>query len=128
MTRTHSPRSTSHSSIVPSSLPLSRWRLSGVKASPFTAASCPCSTVKELPAFPCHSRIVWSKLPLATVRPSGLQATPCTCSVWPESCSRQSHHARRQAPRLHPEPCPDSQSRVSRSLPRVGSHALPPPG
>src|SRR5260370_8238954 len=89
MTRTHSPRSTSHNSRVPSSLPLSRWRLSGVKASPFTAAACPCSTVKDLPAFPCHSRIVWSKLPLATVRPSGLQATHCTCSVWPESCCRR---------------------------------------
>src|SRR5260370_217037 len=60
MPRTHSPRSTSHSRSVPSSLPLSRWRLSGVKASPFTAAACPCSTVEEIPAFPCHSRIVWS--------------------------------------------------------------------
>src|SRR6266581_234045 len=89
MTRTHCPPSTSHSRIVPSSLPLSSWRLSGVKASPFTAAACPCSTVEELPAFPCHSRIVWSKLPLATVRPSGLQARHCTCCVWPESCWRR---------------------------------------
>src|SRR5436309_13395922 len=89
MTRTHCPPSTSHSRIVPSSPPLSRWRLSGVKASPFTAAACPCSTVEELPAFPCHSRIVWSKLPLATVRPSGLQARHCTSSVWPESCWRR---------------------------------------
>src|SRR6266849_6756794 len=89
MTRTHSPRSTSHSSIVPSSLPLSSWRLSGVKASPFTAAACPCSTVKELPAFPCHSRMVWSKLPLATVRPSGLHATQLTCSVCPTSVWRR---------------------------------------
>src|SRR5207237_8933655 len=89
MTPTHSPRSTAHSRSLPSSLPLSSCRLSGVKASPFTATACPCSTVEALPAFPCHSRIVWSKLPLATVRPSGLQARHCTCSVWPESCWRR---------------------------------------
>src|SRR5438067_2858067 len=100
MTRTHCPPSTSHSRIVPSSLPLSSWRLSGVKASPFTAAACPCSTVEELPAFPCHSRIVWSKLPLASVAPSGLHATQFTCSVCPTSVWR-----RRRRP-----PSPSSQS------------------
>src|SRR5438876_34261 len=119
MTRTHSPRSTSHSRIVPSSLPLSRWRLSGVKASPFTAAACPCSTVEELPAFPCHSRMVWSKLPLATVRPSGLQATHCTCSVWPESCWRR----RPSSPNSHSLTLP-SQLALARLVPS-GAKASP---
>src|SRR6266699_4179058 len=43
MTRSDSPRSTSHSRSVPSSLPLSTLRLSGVKARPFTTALWPSS-------------------------------------------------------------------------------------
>src|SRR6266700_4858244 len=85
MTRSDSPRSTSHSRSVPSPLPLSRLRLSGVKARPYTTALCPSSAARALPAFPSHSRIVWSKLPLASVPPSGLQATQCTLSVCPTS-------------------------------------------
>src|SRR5258708_7011106 len=119
MTRTHSPRSTSHNSRVPSSLPLSRWRLSGVKASPFTAAAGPCSPVKACPAFPCHSRIVWSKLPLATVRPSGLQATHCTCSVWPSSVWRR----RTPSPSSHSLTLP-SQLALARLVPS-GAKASP---
>src|SRR5260370_6642456 len=100
MTRSDSPRSTSHSRSVPSSLPLSRWRLSGVKARPFTMALWPCSAARDVPSWPSHSRIVWSKLPLASVRPSGLQATQCTFSVCPTSVCR---------PRRLPS-CPTSQS------------------
>src|SRR6266702_6823312 len=88
MTRSDSPRSTSHSRSVPSPLPLSRLRLSGVKARPYTTALCPSSAARALPAFPSHSQIVWSKLPLASVPPSGLQATQCTLSVCPTSVWR----------------------------------------
>src|SRR5438270_11150473 len=88
MTRSDSPRSTSHSRSVPSPLPLSRRRLSGVKARPYTTALCPSSAARPPPALPSHSQIVWSKLPLASVPPSGLQATQCTLSVCPTSVWR----------------------------------------
>src|SRR2546422_5434830 len=68
---------------------MSRLRLSGVKARPFTTALWPCSTTRELPSWPSHSRIVWSKLPLASVPPSALQARACTCFVCPTSVCRQ---------------------------------------
>src|SRR6266700_8187248 len=89
MTRSDSPRSTSHSRSVPSSLPLSRWRLSGVKVRLYTSARWPCSTTRDVPSWPSHSRIVWSKLPLASVPPSGLQARVCTCFVCPTSVWRR---------------------------------------
>src|SRR5947199_310160 len=88
MMRSDSPRSTSHSRSVPSPLPLSRLRLSGVKARPYTTALCPSSAARALPSWPSHSQIVWSKLPLASVPPSGLQATQCTLSVCPTSVWR----------------------------------------
>src|SRR6266849_6403659 len=88
MTRSDSPRSTSHSRIVPSSLPLSRWRLSGVKARSFTTALWPSSAARALPSWPSHSRIVWSKPQLASRCPSGLQTTHCTLSVCPTSVCR----------------------------------------
>ena len=43
---THCPLSMSHTRKVPSSLPLSRLRLSGVKARSYTPAVCPCSPVR----------------------------------------------------------------------------------
>src|SRR5205823_9995253 len=97
MIRTHCPLSASHTRKVPSSLPLSRLRLSGVKAKPCTPAECPCSTARYLLLSTSQSQIVWSHSQLATVRPSGLQATAHTRPVCPESVSRTrplatSHH------------------------------------
>src|SRR5260370_17090346 len=48
---------------VPSSLPLSRRRLSGVKAKPYTAARWPCSTPPALPSFPSPTPTLPSQLP-----------------------------------------------------------------
>src|SRR6266849_2233645 len=73
--RKHCALATSHRRKVPSSLPLSRLRLSGVKARPYTSAVCPRSTARALPCSTSHSQIVVSRLLLASVRPSGLQAT-----------------------------------------------------
>src|SRR3989442_2266147 len=89
MMRTQYPLSTSHTRRVRSSLPLSRRRLSGVKAMLYTGAVCPCSTARELPGSASHSRIVWSKPALAIVRPSGLHARHCTRSVCPSRGWRQ---------------------------------------
>src|SRR5947209_12016191 len=89
MMRTQYPLSTSHTRRVRSSLPLSRRRLSGVKAILYTGAVCPCSTARELPGSASHSQIVWSKPALAIVRPSGLHARHCTRSVCPSRVWRQ---------------------------------------
>src|SRR5207302_1399772 len=74
MTRSNSPLFVSHSCKVPSSQPLSKPRLSGVKARPYTTALWPCSTARVLLFSTSHSRIVRSRPPLASSHPSGLQA------------------------------------------------------
>src|SRR2546421_6282747 len=87
--RKHCELSTSHRRKVPSSLPLSRLRLLGVKARPYTSAVCPCSTDRDLPSTISQSRIVVSRLPLASVRPSGLQTTRFIPSVCLDSVRRK---------------------------------------
>src|SRR5438067_1164115 len=89
----HCPRSTSHNRRVPSSPPLSRWRLSGVKASPHTSAVWPCSAIRDVASFASHNRIVWPKLLLASVAPSGLQVTQC---IFSPVCSTSVWHERRR--------------------------------
>src|SRR5205814_2207453 len=121
MTRSDSPRSTSHSRSVPSPLPLSRLRLSGVKARPYTTALCPSSAARALPSWPSHSQIVWSKLPLASVPPSGLQATQCTLSVCPTSVWRPRRLP--VSPTSHSLPVPSQLALASR-LP-LGAKASP---
>src|SRR5439155_25709128 len=74
-----------HTRRVPSSLPLSRRWLLGVKARRYTRAVCPCSTARYLPRSTSQSQIVLSKPQLARLRPSGLQATALTQSVCPSS-------------------------------------------
>src|SRR5258708_8248998 len=89
MTRSDSPRSTSHSRSVPSPLPLSRWGLWGGKATLYTRGLCAGSSAGAVLCSTSHSQIVWSWPPLASVPPSGLQATQLTLSVCPTSVCRQ---------------------------------------
>src|SRR6266581_6940618 len=118
----HCHRSTSHNRRVPSSPPLSRWRLSGVKASPHTSAVWPCSAPRDVVSFASHNRIVWPELLLASVAPSGLQVTQC---IFSPVCSTSVWHERRRpsSPRSHSLTLP-SQLALARVRP-LGAKASP---
>src|SRR6266581_1832629 len=79
------PELISHTLILVSQLPLTRYLLFGLNTTELTRSECSLRVRSSAPLDTSHSLTVLSQLPLARVFPSGLNATEITSSEWPVS-------------------------------------------